>query len=95
MTTKLVTKINDQIAILGDDNQYIVKIHKGKRSGNWYYPTLDMCFQEIFDHLCKIRLADGKDKKMEEVAKVIQNTRKEILGIMKPFVDIKVDIKTS
>ena len=89
MATKLVIKINDQITISSDENQYIVRIHNGKRAENRYYPTLDMCFQEIFDHLCKIRLADGKDKKMEEVAKVIKNTKKEILEIMKPFVDIK------
>ena len=89
MKTKLITKINNKIIILADKHQYIVKISKGSKPEYWHLPTIDMCFQEIFDYLCKTNLASGKNKDMEKIAKIIWKTRKEILEIMKPFVDIK------
>jgi len=86
---KLVTKINDEISIRADKNQYIVEINDNFYGNNvWYFPTLDMCFLDIFDYLCKKRLTTNEDKKIEDVARIIGETRKEILKIMKPFVDI-------
>ena len=89
MKTKLITKINKEITILADKHQYILRINKNSKPEYWHLPTLDMCFQEIFDYLCKTNLANGKNKDMEKITKIIWETRKEILEIMKPFVDIK------
>jgi hypothetical protein len=87
---KLVTKINEEISIFADQNQFIVKVRskpnqRFDKQETWYFPTLDMCFQEIFDHLCKKRLANGKNKSLKEIAEIILKTREEILKIMEPF----------
>jgi L-lactate utilization protein LutB len=89
MKTKLITKINDKIVILADKNQYIVKVSEGSKPDYWFFPTIDMCFQEVFDYLCKRKLADEKNKEIKNIATMIQETREEILEIMKPFIDIE------
>ena len=91
---KLITKINKKISIWADENQYIVRIQRDKNpdmkhSENWYLPTLDMCFQEIFDYLCKKRLSQGKEKSLEEVRDITLKTKEEISEIMKPFTEVK------
>jgi hypothetical protein len=48
-----------------------------------------MCFQEIFEYLCRKRLADGKNKSLKEIAAIILKTREEILKIMEPFVRLR------
>lgn len=93
METKLVVKINQEISIFSDRNQYMVKICKNTKPEYSYFPTLDMCFQEIFDYFCKAKLANDKDKEMKEVAEIIWNTRKEILEILKPFAEVKSESK--
>jgi benzoyl-CoA reductase/2-hydroxyglutaryl-CoA dehydratase subunit BcrC/BadD/HgdB len=84
---KLVTKINERISIYADENQFIVKVRskpnqRFDKQETWYFPTLDMCFQEIFEYLCRKKLADGKNKNLKEVAKIILKTREELLKIM-------------
>lgn len=87
---KLIIKINKEISIFADGHQYIVKI-KGApeqrldKQETWYFPTLDMCFQEIFNYLCKKRLADNETKTLNEVRNTILETKREILEIMEPF----------
>ena len=87
---KLVTNINNKIAIWGDKNQFAVKIqeNEGSRSSYWYLPGLDTCFAEIFDYLCRERLADGKNKELKEVAKIILDIKEEMLKVMAPFVEL-------
>jgi hypothetical protein len=48
-----------------------------------------MCFQEIFEYLCRKKLANGKNKNLKEVAEIILKTREEILKIMEPFVRLR------
>ena len=91
---KLITKINEEITIFADEHQYIVKVktrpnQRVDKQVTWYFPTLDMCFQEIFDYLCKKRLADNENKTLNEVRNTILETKREILEIMEPFVDVK------
>jgi len=62
---KLITRINEKISIFADENQFIVKIRSKPnlridKQETWYFPTLDMCFQEIFGHLCRKRLTNKK-----------------------------------
>jgi hypothetical protein len=91
---KLVTKINEKISIFADESQFIVKVRskpnqRFDKQETWYFPTLDMCFQEIFDHLCKKRLANGRNKSLKEIAEIILKTREEILKIMEPFAKLR------
>jgi hypothetical protein len=91
---KLVTKINEKISIYADVNQFVVKIRSRSnqrldKQETWYFPTLDMCFQEIFDYLCRKRVADGRNKSLKKVAEIILKTREEIMKIMKPFVRLR------
>lgn len=87
---KLICKINKRISIWADQHQYIVRIQKNpkqkvKHSENRYFPTLEMCFEEIFECLCKTKLADGRDKGIEDIAKIIIQTKREIMEIMQPL----------
>jgi len=82
---KLVIKINNNISILSDVKQYVMKVRYGKTPEYWYFGTLDSCFEETFDHLCKVRLGENKRKEIKEIAKIILETREEIFNIMKPF----------
>jgi hypothetical protein len=91
---KLVTRINEKISIYADEGQFIVKIRSRlnqrlDKQETWYFPTLDMCFQEIFDYLCRKRLANGRNKSLKEIAEIILKTREEIMKIMKPFVRLR------
>jgi len=87
---KLVLKVNNNISIWSDAKQYVIKVCHGKTPEYWYFGTLDTCFEEIFDHLCKIRLEENEKKEMKEVAKIILDTKKEIFDTMKPFRELKV-----
>jgi hypothetical protein len=44
-----------------------------------------MRFQEIFEYLCRKRLADGKNKNLKKVAEIILKIREEILKMMEPL----------
>jgi hypothetical protein len=48
-----------------------------------------MCFQDVFEYLCRKRLANGKNKSLREIAEIILKTKEEILKIMEPFVRLK------
>ena len=98
MTMKLICKINERISIWADEHQYVVRIQtnpnqKIKHADSSYFSTLEACFDEIFDHLCRSRLADGQDKDLKEIAKIILMTKKEIMEIMRPFTELKTDLK--
>jgi len=87
---KLVIKINDKISIWGNRNQFVVKVQENENSkpNYWYLPGLDVCFTEIFEYLCREKLADGRNKELKEVAQIILATKKEILEILAPFVEL-------
>lgn len=91
---KLITKINEEVSIFADEHQYVVKIkttpnQRLDKQITGYFPTLDICFQEIFEYLCKKRLADNENKTLKEVRDIILRTKREIFEIMKPFVELK------
>lgn len=91
---KLVTEISEEISIFADENQFVVKVRskpnqRFDKQETWYFPTLDICFHEIFDYFCKKKLTDGRKKSLKEIAEIILETKKEILEIMKPFVELK------
>lgn len=95
---KLICHINDLISIWADDNQYVVRIKTTpkqniKHANNSYFPNLAMCFDEIFEHLCRSRLADDSNKDFREIAKIIIVTKQEIQTIMQPFVELRDKIK--
>jgi len=91
---KRVTRVNEKISIFADENQFIIKIRSKQsqrldKQRTWYAPTLEMCFREIFEYLCRKRLADGKNKSLEEFTE----TRKEILEIMESFVKLTLNFQ--
>ncbi len=95
---KLISQISELISIWADDNQYVVRIKSTpkqniKHAANSYFPTLEACFEEIFEHLCRSRLADGRDKSFREIAQIIVMTKQEIQTIMQPFVELGDKIK--
>jgi len=53
------------------------------------FPYFGYVLSEIFDYLRKKRLADNENKTLKEVRDIILKTKKEILEIMEPFVDVK------
>lgn len=90
---KSICNISDLISIWADDRQYIVrrqtnKKQNSKHADSAYFPTLEACFQEVFEILCRERLADGKKKTLKEVVEIIRATRQEIREIMQPFVNL-------
>jgi len=91
---KLICKINERISIWADEHQYVVRAQtsskqKMKHASNSYFSSLDSCFEEAFENLCRARLADGRDKKIEEVAEIIVAVKKEITDTMRPFVGLR------
>lgn len=97
---KLICKINNRVSIWADEHQYVVRTQtspkqKMKHADSSYFPSLESCFAEVFDWLCRTRLADGRDKGMKEVAEIIITTKKEIENIMRPFVELNPHISRS
>ena len=94
MMMKLICRINELVSIWADENQYVVRIQTRpkqsiKHASNSYFPSLEMCFVETFEYLCRNRLADGRDKDLKEVAQIIVMTKQEIKNIMQPFVELR------
>ncbi len=87
---KLITrvKVGDvSVEILADRYCYAVRYSTLKEMS--YLPNIENCFQDIYDYSVKYRLTIGKEKELREIAKIVNDTKKEILSIMKPFVDIR------
>lgn len=84
--SNLIVKINDNISISADGNQYIVRTN----NNSGYFGSLDACFIDIFETLVMIRLSANQKKEIGEIARIVLDTKQEILDIMKPFVDLKV-----
>jgi len=85
MENKLIVKINKDISIRADSEQYIVR-NKNKFG---YFGELDSAFIDIFECLVRERLMENEKKEMKEIAKIVLDTKKEILKILSPFVNLK------
>lgn len=72
-----IIDIEDDISIFADRNQYIVKY--GKQ--NCYFGTLEQCFNDIFEERVKVKLIENQKKDMEEIIKIIEDTRKWLKNI--------------
>jgi len=75
----LVVKIDDDVSIFADKNQYIVKYGKH----NCYFGTLEHCFNDIFEERVKVKLIENQKKDMEEIIKIIEDTRKWLKMLFK------------
>ena len=67
-----VIDISDDISIFADRNQYVVK--HGKH--NCYFGTLEESFNDILKERVKVRLIENQKKDMEEIIRIIEDTRK-------------------
>ena len=97
MTMKLICKISERISIWADEHQYVVRTQTSpkqriKHADSSYFSSLESCFEEVFEYLCRARLADGRDKEIKEIAEVIIATKKEITNIMRPFTELDLNI---
>jgi hypothetical protein len=95
---KIICEVVPNISIWADEHQYIVRVKKNsgqkdKHAECWYYSSLDYCFQEVFDYLCRERLVEGGSKTLEVVAGIVKDIAKEIKAILKPFVDLGYENK--
>lgn len=100
MKMKLICKLNERISIWADEHQYVVRTQtspkqKVKHADSSYFSSLESCFEEVFECLCRTRLADGKDKEIKQVAEIITATKKEIANIMRPFTELNPRISRS
>lgn len=91
---KLICKVNQKISIWADEHQYVVRTQtsskqKMKHADSSYFSSLESCFEEVFEYLCRTRLADGRDKKIKEIAEIIIATKKDIIKIMRPFTELR------
>ena len=90
---KIICEVLPGISIWADEHQYVVRVKKSDRQKDkhaecWYFPSLEYCFQEIFDHLCRERLVVGQAKTLPEVAEVVKAVRTEIRSILEPFTSV-------
>lgn len=90
---KIICDVVPNISIWADEHQYIVRVKKSssqkdKHAECWYYPSLDYCFQGVFDYLCREKLSEGGSKSLEAVASIVKDISKEVKDILKPFVDL-------
>ena len=93
MTMKIICKISEKISIWADEHQYVVRTQtsskqKMKHADSSYFSSLEYCFEEVFEYLCRAHLADGRSKEIKEVAEIIIATKKEIIKIMRPFSEL-------
>ena len=75
----LILKIDDDVSIFADTNQYIVRV----RNLYWYMPTLESCFREIFAERLKSRLIENKKKDMERIIEIHKETEKWLKDIFR------------
>jgi len=73
----LVVRMGDNVSIWAERSQYVVKY--GKRS--CYFGTLEHCFNDIFEERVKVKLIENQKKDMEEIIKIIEDTRKWLKSI--------------
>ena len=79
------------LAIYCDDKQYVIWVGLREKNGEqvgkemWFLPSLEMCFQEIFEWSLKRELCKKTLKDMSEMKEVILKVKKKILKIMKPL----------
>jgi len=76
----LIIKINDNISIFANVHQYIVKFCG---QSDWHLPTLQSCFEEIFDAQVKLKLMENDKKDMQNIIRIIKETKKELLALFR------------
>jgi len=85
MEENIIVRINKNIIIKADSNQYIVK----NKSDIGYFGDLDSAFIDVFECLVREKLMENERKEIKEIAQIILDTKNEILEIMSPFVNLK------
>jgi len=87
---KQIYKINNKISICADRLQYIVRIAQPKKKKTskqgyeyWYYPTITMCFQDVYETLLKEKLTLKVQKDIDSIKAIYLEALKEIKHILK------------
>ena len=74
---KLILKINNNVSIWSDFRQYIVKVGKVR----WYFGSIEECFLDIYEHLCKGKLEENMEKNLQEIRRIILEAKDEIVDV--------------
>lgn len=94
---KLVAKIGDRITLYADEFQYILETKrnlKDKTPQVVYLFSLSNVFDDIYENAVKEKIADGKDKTLLEISKMIKEVKKDISILLKPFEFLKPYVKS-
>lgn len=96
---KKICHVTPLISIWVDELQYIVRIQKiesqlYKHAECRYFTSLETCFQDVFDLLCKQNLCRANITVLTEVVDVILKTKEEIRLIVEPFLHFSLTIKS-
>ncbi len=75
----LVIKIDDNISIFADKDQYIVKMG----SIHSFLGSLEHCFEEIFAKQVKIHLIENPKKDMETIVNIHKDVSKWLRSIFR------------
>ena len=86
----LVTHLTPVISIFVDELQFVLIIRQSptqrmKNGYHTYHRTLGRVFEEVLNHLTRFNLADGKNKSIEEIKKIMEDTIKESKELFKSF----------
>jgi len=74
-----------EVILRADSRQYILIIERRYA----YHACISDAFESLFEWLVRDRLLSGKEKSMKQIVKIMVETRKEILEIIKPFEHLK------
>ena len=79
------------LAIYVDNQQYIIWVGLREKNGEqvgkemWFLPSLEMCFQEIWEYFLRRELGKKTLNNLSEMKEVILKVKKKISKIMKPL----------
>ena len=98
MEQKLIAHIVPMISLFADEHQYILVFRSNpaqtvKNGYHTYHRTIADCFEEILSYSTKMNLADGRDKTMEEIASIVEDTVENIRELFKPFEELTLSKK--
>ncbi len=98
MEYKLISHLTPTVSMFADNHQYILIVKNNssqplKRGHHMYFISLTGCLQEFVNRQIRSALANGADKTVSDMVRIIQKTRHEVLNLLKPFENIVSDIQ--
>ncbi|MBI4100800.1 hypothetical protein HY439_03640 [Candidatus Microgenomates bacterium] len=86
---KSVLKLKDGAEIKANLNNWLLVIPPRNR---WYFPSLDVLFQELLDYKIKFYASQSEKKTLEELVLAIQKARAEVWEIVNKLTTVKTSV---